>query len=371
MAAGVFCMVGSEILPASLLDLMAEELSVSVGLAGQAVTVTAGVALLTSVAFPSIAGRRDRKAAIIALTSLMVAANALVAVAGDYWIMLLGRVALGIAIGGYWSLASASTLKLVPERLGARALSVLFSGVAVAAVSVAPVASYVGTDLGWRPVFWCAALVGTMVLLVQALTLPRLPSNSAATLKTIFDILRRRKVAGGIVAATAVYGAYMALQTFLRTLFEAHGFDDLIIAAGFFLLGAGSAMGTAIAGFLVERSVRLCLVGMPIVIGGAAVGLALSEGEIPSMALMFAWGCAWGVVPVAWSFWLTHAVPDQRESASATFVAAVQVSFVTGAALGGLLHDMYGVEFLYICIGSGLILITIPANRVLIRENSL
>ncbi len=48
MSLGVFGLVGAEFLPASLLTPMASDLGVTEGMAGQAVTATAAVALVTS-----------------------------------------------------------------------------------------------------------------------------------------------------------------------------------------------------------------------------------------------------------------------------------------------------------------------------------
>ena len=46
----------------------------------------------------------------------------------------LGVVALGFALGGFWSLAPALCLRLVPQRLVARAISIIFTGVSAATV---------------------------------------------------------------------------------------------------------------------------------------------------------------------------------------------------------------------------------------------
>lgn len=61
MAVGVFGMVGSEMLPASMLTAMASDLGISEGMAGQSVTVTAIVALVVCLVVPSSTARIDRR----------------------------------------------------------------------------------------------------------------------------------------------------------------------------------------------------------------------------------------------------------------------------------------------------------------------
>ena len=85
---------------------------------------------------------------------------------------------LGIGLGGFWSMAAAMAMRLVPMRLMPRAMSIIFTGVSVATVCAAPVGAYVGDIWGWRAAFVIAAVVGAVALLVQMLTLPKLPPSA-------------------------------------------------------------------------------------------------------------------------------------------------------------------------------------------------
>ncbi len=58
--------------------------------------------------------------------------------------LLLGRLLLGIAIGGFWSMSTATAMRLVPAALVPKALAVIFSAVSIATVVAAPLGSYLG-----------------------------------------------------------------------------------------------------------------------------------------------------------------------------------------------------------------------------------
>jgi predicted MFS family arabinose efflux permease len=88
------------------------------------------------------------------------------------------------------------------------------------------------------------------------------------------------------------------------------------------------------------------------------MGLLLTitaNGSVEQFAVVLIWGAAYSAVPVAWSLWLTRVVPDQRETASAIFVAAVQVAIAIGASLGGVVVDVWGAIALY-GLGSNLVI---------------
>src|SRR5882757_74789 len=144
MMLGVFGLVTAEFLPASLLTPMARDLGVTEGLTGQAVTATATVALITSLLVVTLTRRIDRRVVLLAFSVLLIVSNLLVASAASLASLILGRVLLGMALGGFWTMSAATVMRLVPEGLVPRALSILFSGVSAATVFAAPFGSYVG-----------------------------------------------------------------------------------------------------------------------------------------------------------------------------------------------------------------------------------
>jgi predicted MFS family arabinose efflux permease len=349
MATGVFGMVGSEMLPASMLTAMASAHGVSEGMAGQAVTVTAAIALVVSLVVPSATARIDRRLMLLVYSVLLAASNVVVAWSAGYYWMLAGRVVLGVAIGGFWAMSAAAAVRLVPERLAPRALSIVFSGSAAAAVLAAPLGAYFGDLFGWRSVFGVAAVLSLACLLFQLITLPHLPPNTTTRLKTIGDVITRPGIAVGILSATSVYIVHVAFSTYLRPLLEsAPGASSESISFAFLMLGIGGVVGTALSGALMERNLRLTLTLMPVVMGVTGLMLAYSSnGVLQQSSWVFVWGFAYGVVPVAWSMWLTHRVPDQRETASGIFVAAVQIAIAVGAGAGGIIFDWSGGSAVY------------------------
>ena len=113
MMLGVFGLVTAEFLPASLLTPIARDLGVTEGLAGQAVTATAAVALVASLLVATVTRGLDRRFVLLAFSTLLIASNLLVACATSLPVLLLGRILLGIALGGFWSIAAATTMRLV------------------------------------------------------------------------------------------------------------------------------------------------------------------------------------------------------------------------------------------------------------------
>lgn len=359
---GVFSLVMAEFLPASLLTPMADSLMISAGQAGQAVTVTAVVALLAGLLVTSVTQRLDRRHVLLAFSVLMIAANLIVAFAPHLAWLLVGRVLLGVALGGFWALSVATVMRLVSEHDVPRALSLLFAGVPIATISAAALGSYLGDMIGWRNVFLLTTALSVLTLVLQYFTLPRMAPGRPTPLGTLVSVIKRPGMAAGIVAILLVFCGHFAFFTYVRPFLEGisrMGINEL--SSTLLAFGVANFVGTLAAGYLLERSLRLTLLLMPLIMGVLGWLLATLGGfsmgtDIVMVAL---WGLAFGAVPVAWSTWITRVVPDEAESGGGLIVASIQLAIALGAAIGGVMFDISGV--LGVCATAGTLLLAAAA----------
>lgn len=361
LAMGVFGLLTAEYLPASLLTPMASDLGVSEALAGQAVTVTAVLALFAGLLVPGLTRQFDRRVVLLAFTVLMVASNLLVALSSSLTVLLVMRILLGVALGGFWSMAAAVAMRLVPAKSVPRALSIIFSGIAVGTVVSVPLGSYLGSLYGWRTAFIAAAAVGGLTFVFQWFTLPPMAPRKQLRTASVVELLRRPGIAVGMFGCVLAHTGQYALFTYIRPALESIARID-VDGLSLMLLGFGVAnfVGTLLAGWLMERSLRATLVLMPALVGGAAFGMIwLPVHGTVLMLLVALWGLAFGGVPVAWSNWVARAVPDQAETAGGMVVAAVQSSIAAGAALGGIVFGLGGVAGVFMIAGAVMLLAAI------------
>jgi predicted MFS family arabinose efflux permease len=341
---GVFGLVTAEFLPASLLTPIAADLGISNGSAGQAVTATALVAAVSGPAIVIGAGRVDRRLVVFALTTLLILSNLLAAIATNIWILLAARVALGTALGAFWSLAAALALRLVPARMMPRAMAIIFTGVSAATVCAAPIGAYLGDLWGWRAPFLVASSIGIVALLTQILTLPRLPAVDAPGLATFVLLLRRPKIRLALITVMFVISGHFAGFTYIRPFLEhVTRLDVRMVSLALLAFGLGGFAGNLVGGVIAERSSQLASGLSSILLSAAALAL-LIYGLSSSVAFSATavWGFAFAAFPVGIQTWTTQAAPDHAESGGALLVTTFQVAIATGAILGGLLVDRLG-----------------------------
>ena len=341
---GVFGLVTAEFLPASLLTAMAADLGISDGVAGQAVTATALVGAIAAPTVPLVTRRLDRRHVMLALTLLLLVSNVLAVAAHGFALLLAARVVLGVALGGFWSMAAALALRLVPETLFARAMALILSGVSVATVCAAPIGAWMGAMWGWRSAFVAAGAAGLLALAAQAWALPALPPRDKPDLRVLGELLRRPRVRVALLSVVLVISGHFAGFTYVRPLMEQVARLSVGAVSGVLLgYGIGGFFGNLAGGWIAERSERRAIVagGALIVLLAASLLLAGRSPAVTAVAVA-AWGFAFGAFPVGFQTWITRAAPDHAEGAGGLLVAAFQVAIATGAIGGGLLVDHIG-----------------------------
>ena len=346
LALGVFGLVTAEFLPASLLTAMASDLSVSEGVAGQTVTATALIGAIAAPSIPLLTRRIDRKHVMLALTVLLVLSNGLAATAGSLSTLLVARVMLGVALGGFWSMAAALAMRLVPEHRFARAMSFILTGVSVATVCAAPIGAWMGELWGWRSAFMAAGAVSAIALAAQLFSLPALPPKANPDLRVLGELLTRPGVRMALLAVLLVISGHFAGFTYIRPLMEnITGLSVGAISAILLGYGIGGFFGNFVGGYIAGRSERHAIVfgGTLIALLAASLLLAGHSPVVTAVAVVL-WGFAFGAFPVGFQIWIVRAAPDQAEGAGGLLVAAFQIAIATGAIGGGLLVDHIGAS---------------------------
>ncbi|AJY45725.1 MFS transporter [Martelella endophytica] len=344
MTLGVFGLVTAEFLPASLLTPIAADLGISEGTAGQAVTTTAMFGFAASLLISAAARGADRRHMMMIFSVLLVISNLMVAFAQGVSMLLAGRVLLGVALGGFWAMSTAVTMRLVPPALVPRALSIVMSGVSAATVFAAPVGSYLGEIIGWRGVFLLASLLGGVSLVAQWRSLPSMRPAGIARLRTLGEVFLRPGIGIGMLAVLLVFGGHFIFFTYLRAYLETSGgFSIEMIAIVLLGFGIANFFGTFLAGRMAQLNLRLTLVIVPLSMGTLAlVMVAFGGNPLTDIVSVVLWGMIFGGVPVAWSSWIARTVPDEAESAGGLFVATIQLAIGLGAGLGGIVFDAAG-----------------------------
>ncbi|PYC20661.1 MFS transporter [Pseudomonas mosselii] len=371
VAVGAFALVTSEFLPVGVLNDVAADLGISAGQAGLMVTLPGIMAALAAPLLSVGIGALDRSYLLIALTLIMIVANAVVAYATDFGLLLFGRVLLGISIGGFWATAIALSGRLAPKGVGvAQATSIIMVGVTLATVLGVPVGTWLSGLMGWRMTFLVTALVGVPVLLAQVLLLPRLNPEKAIRISDLPALFVNPQARVGLIAVLLIGLAHFAAYTYVAPFFKHNaGFDGPMIGSLLLLYGVAGVLGNVFAGFAANQSVRYTLMLVALMIGVGTALFPYFATSLTGAAMLIAlWGFAFGAFPACASIWMFVVAPKDVERGMPLFVAMFQVIIALGSFFGGRIVDQMGSAVLFslatALVGCGFVTVLVLGRSV-------
>lgn len=346
VALSAFAFVTTEFLPVGLLPQIAANFGIKPGTTGLMVTAPGVIAALSAPGMVLAAGRMNRRHVFLLLTSCLLASNVICAVAQNLPVMLIGRALLGASLGGFWTLATAASTRLVDKRDTARAMAIILAGVTFATVIGVPVSTYIAHIASWRAAFASTAALAAVALIGQLTLVPSLPSDVAMRVRDLTKLLNESHVRKAVLLIAFVFGGHFCSYTYITPFLLGHAHFSMS-SVTLLLLGFG------IAGFLsniafsatVTRNLKRSLMLAAMLLSCVLLTLPLlSHSQMGVAALLMVWGVAFGGIPLCCSVWMQRATPNDAEGGSALLVCIVQVAIAIGSSVGGAVVDHQGIS---------------------------
>jgi predicted MFS family arabinose efflux permease len=345
--ATAFCaavLVGAEFLPVSLLTPMAADFGVTEGRAGQAISISGVFAVVTSLSVARLTATIDRRIVLAGLMLALLLSSLIVATAANFTMLMAGRALLGVAVGGFWSFATAVSMRLLPPLDVPRGLALIGSAVAISTTIAAPVASNLGEWIGWRGTFLAVVPVTALALIWLCASMPALPTAGRVATTGSLRLLVRPQVLLATIAAMLAFMGQFVIFTYIRPLLETvSGFSVPAMSGVLLVMGLSGVVGSWWVGRALRRSLFRPLILLPALMGGVAVGMIfLAHLQAAVVVLFILWGFLAAAAPVGWGLWLSRALPNEAEAGGGLQVAAIQTAIALGALLGGRVLDGSG-----------------------------
>jgi DHA1 family inner membrane transport protein len=338
LALGSFVIGTAELVIVGILNLVADDLSVSVSTAGQLVTA---YAIGISVGGPIVTAltiRFGRRTLLWVSLVVYIAGNLFAVLAVGFGALLAARLVTGSIHGLFIGVASSIAAALVPPNKRGQAMGMVFGGIAVATVLGVPLGTLIGQSMGWRAAFVGIVVLGAVALVATLLMVPPVRSEAPTGL----GAQARSAFAPGVVATLAVgfllLGGQFAVLTYLAPYLEqVTGITGSLISVFLLAYGVASAVGTFFGGRFADRSAtRTLVVANALLI--VALGGLLLFGASPVLAAVALglWGLVgFGLVPSLQLRVITLAGPG-GDLAATLGASAVNAGIAVGAAGGGL-----------------------------------
>ncbi|HYP18002.1 MAG TPA: MFS transporter, partial [Opitutus sp.] len=254
LALGAFAIGTESYSLAGLLPALADDFSVSLGVAGQLITAFALAYAIGSPVLAVATAGFDRRAVLFGSMAAFGVFNLIAAFSSSYALLFASRVGMALAAGTFMPAASAYAVAVSPAAQRGRALALIYSGLTFATVLGVPLGLVAGERFGWRSVFSGTAVLAVLALVWMAAQLRPVPQHATATLAERLAIARRPEVLNALAVTTiALTGAFTVYTYLAPFLAETVHLTGSAVALVLFLFGLGSTVGNLAAGSAVDR----------------------------------------------------------------------------------------------------------------------
>jgi DHA1 family purine base/nucleoside efflux pump-like MFS transporter len=344
LALGTFTVITGNYVFIGVLGGLAADLGVSVGLAGQLVTVFAVTNAVGAPLLVSLTGRFERRRLLLSAMAVYAAASAAAFVLPTFGLLAASRVVAAAAAAVFTPVAAAVATTFVPPEKAGAALAIVNSGLTFAFVAGIPLGTVVGGGFGWRATFLFAAALVVVVALVVVAALPRVGRLETTDLRSL-AVVRRPGVALDVSLTALGFTAIFVAQAYIGPVLSGMtGFDEPGIGALQVVLGVAGLAGVVAGGVGADR------VDSGLLLGG--IFLALTLGLVPFSlfagagggtvavasavaAMVFGGAGLFALVPVQQSR-LVRRAPERRDVVLALNAAALFLGQALGAGIGGV-----------------------------------
>jgi len=333
----------TEFVIVGLLPTVANDLNITLPLAGLIVSVyalgvTFGAPILTA-----LTGRIERKPLLLGLMGLFILGNSAAALSPNYEMLLVARVISAFAHGVFFSVGATIAAGLVAEDRRASAIAMMFMGLTVAIVTGVPLGTLIGQIFGWRATFFAVAALGVVAFIGIAALLPStLQKAPAASLMDQVRVLGSGRLLLAFAMTALGYGGTFVTFTFLASILQdLTGFAASTVSLVLVLYGLAIAAGNLAGGRIADRNPVKALGWL---FALQALVLAIFTFTAPSAPAALVTLVALGFLSFANVPGLQLYVvqlakrfrPNAVDVASALNIAAFNLGIAVGAWIGGL-----------------------------------
>lgn len=349
LAAGNFAHGSANMSVVGLLNEIAADFQVSVGVAGQLGAAFQLSAAILAPVIAMLAVRWDRRTLLSAALVIVVLAQGAAALAPGFGALFAARMLGGAGTASYVPTSIATSALLVPPHRAGAAVVTTTLGFNLAGIIGVPFGVWLGGLFGWR---WTLAFFGAMAvvaLIGVRMTVPAKLPHAQLNASDIKRVLADRPIRAVLLfsfsqaAAQAIFYIYIA--PLLR---EAVGAGPSTIALLMGWSGVMGLAGTLLGMRFIDRVGALSVVKLSLAACVAAMVLwPFARGSMP--LIMVAMGL-WGVGGVlSFSSVQAHLVRSARELAPLAIPCNTTMNFVggtVGAVIGGVVVTWFGVPAL-------------------------
>ncbi|THF83474.1 MFS transporter [Cohnella fermenti] len=342
LALGAFFTATSELVVGGILNLVSEDLGISVALAGQLIsTYSLAFAIGTPIVI-ALTARMKRKRILSGSLLLFLAGSAVAFLSDTFAMLLASRIVLGLSSGVYAVVAIGSVARLMPPERTGRAIGTIAFAFSMSMVLGVPIGIAVAGWWDWRAIFAALGVATLPILFLLERMLPDIDGDEPAPFRSQFAVFAQPLVVAAFLlsflwsAGNSIIYSYMApfLQTVLR-------FSTAEVGAMLLVLGIFGMLGSRVGGFGVDRigAARMLVLSLTVHVAALALLPLVKGSTAAALAAIVLWAFSMFMSAPAINTYFIQLAPRKAQFVLGLNTSFTHLGLAAGAGAGGLMID--------------------------------
>ncbi|KAB2393491.1 MULTISPECIES: MFS transporter [Bacillus cereus group] len=340
LALGAFAMGTTEFVVSGILEVISEDLGVSISLAGQLVTVYAFSFAIGALFLVMVTAKFERKKVLFYSMLFFIVGGFIAFFSFNFIILMVSRIVLALSGGVYFVVATNYAAQLAPAEKRGSAIATVITGFTISLVLGVPLGTFISSFMDWRYIF---LFISITMLITSALlnkTLPILAGNTALSFNAQLRLLKdKRLIYGLFTTVLGILGYTMVFAYIAPLLSTLVNFSIEQTSMTLFIIGIFAFIGSRFGGFAVDRWGPNRTISISTLIHAACLLLLIitSASTLSMLLVIVIWGtAAWTTTP-AQQYYLISLKPQASETVLSFNTAIMNLGMSLGAGLGGVI----------------------------------
>ncbi|MDR4889792.1 MFS transporter [Fredinandcohnia sp. QZ13] len=336
-----------ELIISGILDLIAEDLHVTLGQAGLLITVFAVIFAVASPILLVMTAKIERKRLMLVCLYIFLIGCIVTVFAPIFSILFIGRIILALSGALLIILCLVMAPSLAGEQYKGRAIGIVSMGVSASLVLGVPIGLILGDKFGWRAPFvlitvlTALSIIGVHVLMGKIQPKPQIP------LRQQLKAFKNHKITLGLSTTFFYMTGHSILYTYFKPYLEANtDFNGNWISVIYLIFGVSAVFGGGIGGVLADLlGSRKTMVIALIVFSALFFVFPYTTDFYPMFfIILIVWGIlSWAISPAMQSY-LIEIAPESSEIQQSLNNSSLHLGVAVGSVIGAGIVDTLSVN---------------------------
>lgn len=342
LALGATVVGTSESIIIGILDMLASDINVSIGIAGQLVSMFSISYAVGTPILIAIFSKADKKKMLFIALLVFFIGNIIAVLSPNFIMLMISRAILGISAGVFSVVALSIAAQIAPPEKRGSAIGTVVMGTSLALVVGLPIGTLIGEYMGWRWIFAILGIITIIASIAIVKVIPKMSGQETISLSKQLAVLKDFKIISGLLTSLFFITGYSLVSTYLAPLLrENAGLNTNTISLIFLGMGLMAVVGSHVGGYGSDKwgIAPTLIVTMLIHVIALFFLPVIAVTFVGTMFILAIWMLgAWATAP-AQQFYLVTLAPKSTEIILSLNSSAFHVGVALGAALGGVVVE--------------------------------